>query len=106
MRVKIREKLDTTQPVNLRALKPADKVKAGFIVQWQSTKFYRKHKLRKDEAAYIEQPKFLVWKGKIIRIFYHSLSKELVRMRIFVELFQKCPYYLIVARSIFRGCYY
>lgn len=55
MRVKIREKLDTTQPVNLRALKPADKVKAGFIVQWQSTNFYRKHKLRKDEAAYIEQ---------------------------------------------------
>ena len=53
MRVKIREKLDTTQPVNLRALKPADKVKAGFIVQWQSTNFYRKHKLRKDNAAYI-----------------------------------------------------
>lgn len=55
MRVKIREKLDTTQAVNLRALKPIDKVKAGFIVQWQSTNFYRKHKLRKDEAAYIEQ---------------------------------------------------
>ena len=41
IRVKVRSVVDTDKQVNLKELKPADKIIAGFVSQWHQTKFYK-----------------------------------------------------------------
>ena len=55
MRVKMRQVLDTDQPINLRRLKPLDKIKAGLIIQWKQTNIYKRNKQQREEAVYLEQ---------------------------------------------------
>lgn len=57
MRVKVRKILDVSAPVNLRDLSPLDKIKAGIIIQWMHTNFYKNYKKHKNEELYGEQVK-------------------------------------------------
>lgn len=52
IRVKVRSVVDTDKPINLKELKPADKIIVGFISQWHQTKFYKNMKKRESEQEF------------------------------------------------------
>lgn len=77
MRAKIRRVLDTSKPINLRLLSPIDKIKAGFITQWQTTDFYKRNKLKKEDAEYqalVQKDDNL--KNFILALLYKELSQN------------------------------
>lgn len=49
MRVKVRSLIDTDQAVNLKELKPLEKITVGLISQWHQNKFYLRMKNLKHE---------------------------------------------------------
>lgn len=57
MRALIRYELDVDQPINLRKLRPKQKIYAGFLSQLHSTKFYQKSLTKRRDAARIAQIK-------------------------------------------------
>ena len=52
IRVKVRSVVDTDKQVNLKELKPADKIIAGFVSQWHQTKFYKNMMKRESEQEF------------------------------------------------------
>lgn len=55
MRVKIRDELNIDSPINLRKLKPAMKLYAGFMVKVHESKWYQTNRHKKEEEDYARQ---------------------------------------------------
>lgn len=77
MRVKIRNELDVTAPVNLRKLKPLTKIQAGFITMWHNTEWYRtglNKKIEEENLRRMQQDEML--KDLILSQIYRELIKD------------------------------
>lgn len=57
MRALMRLELDVDKPINLRKLRPMQKIYAGFMSQVHSTKFYQKSLTKRRDAARVAQIK-------------------------------------------------
>lgn len=77
IRVKVRSIVDTDKPVNLKELKPVDKVVAGFISQWHQTSFYKKIKRKESEEEYAKLSKMdESLKETILTYVYAELNRN------------------------------
>lgn len=77
IRVKVRSIVDTEKQINLKELKPADKIIAGFISQWHQTKFYRNMKKRESEQEFARITKMdEQTKETILAFIYAELNRN------------------------------
>lgn len=99
MRVKIRECLDTDQPINLKTLKPVDKLVAGFSSKWKETRWYQRNKYNKAEELILEQNKK---DEKVKNYLLAYLYKELNNNTTLEQKSKKCVKVVLVVKSEFE----
>lgn len=72
IRVKVRSVVDTDKQVNLKELKPADKIIAGFVSQWHQTKFYKNMMKRESEQEFARLTKMDEQLKETILAYVHA----------------------------------
>lgn len=99
MRVKVREELDVTAPINLRRLSPVMKIYAGFLTMWYNTSFYKTglHKRQEDENIRMMQRD-----ENLKDLLLAQIYNELINNRTLNERGEECSVVYLSVDSKYR----